>query len=238
MAVELLSYAEAAKYLEITERSVRTYVRKGFLSAKTVSNARGKFIPAGEVEELRRLRTENSGAGPISRQEVLLMAARLRRLEFSVQTLLKLLDANTVPLSITPEYGKELHTACCAQLRFSKWKPSEVEPWVDVFLRIDENDFSVIAASTGDARPWAPFLRLCVAMSEAVVAAPEYVASLPLQDIHRSLAESRRRLRAAAVTYEGLTMHIDIHAMLRQEPTVSVIDALDAVLGIKKKISK
>jgi len=234
MAAELLTYSEAAKHLGITERSVRTYVRKGFLSAKTISNARGKFIPAGEVEELRRLRTENNGAGPVSRQEILLMTARLRRLEFSVQTLLKLLDANTVPLSITTEYGKDLHTACCAQLRLSKWKLEEVEPWVDVFLRIDENDFAVIAAATGDSRPWAPLLRLCVAMSESVVGLAEYAVSLPLQDAHRSLAEGRRRLRAAAVTYEGLRGHVDIHSMLRQEPAVSVVDALDAVLGVKK----
>ena len=237
MAVELLTYAEAARSLGITERSIRTYVRRGFLSTKAMSNARGKFIPAGEVEELRRSRTESNGSGPVSRQEILLMASRLRRLEFSVQTLLKLLDANTVPLSITPEYGKELHAACCAQMRLAKWELEEIAPWVDIFLRMDEHDFSVLSTATGDARPWVPFLRLCNAMSEEVAGQRDYASSVPLQETHRSLAEGRRRLRASAMLYEGAAAHGDTHALLRQDASVSVIDALDAVLGVKK-ISK
>lgn len=237
MATEFLTYSESARYLGITERSVRTYVRRGFLSAKTVSGARGKFIPATEVEELRRLKTETGGTGPVSRQEILLMAAKIKKLEFSVQTLLTLLDATTAPLGITPEYGKDLHSACCAQLKVSGWELSEIRPWVEIFLRIDEGDFATLSSATSDPRPWVPFLRLCTAMSEAVVAKKEYSASLPLQEAHRSLAEGRRRLRAAAVIYEGSTGYGDAHLLLRQEGSVSVVDALDAVLGVKK-ISK
>lgn len=234
MATEFLTYSESAKYLGVSERSVRTYVRKGFLTSKAASGVRGKCIPASEVEELRRLRTESNGTGPVSRQEILLMTAKIRRLEFSVQTLMRLLDASTAPLSITPEYGKELHTACCAQLRLSKWTLEEVSPWVDVFLRVDEDDFSVISAATGDMRPWVPFLRLCTAMSESAVAQPEYTSSLALQDVHRSLAEGRRRIRAAAIIFEGTNQTTDVHMLLKQEATISVVDALDAVLGVKK----
>lgn len=237
MATEFFTYTEAAKYLGVSERSVRTYVKGGFLTAKSMTGERGKFIPVTEIEELRRLRIETNGAGPVSRQEILLMATKINRLEFSVQTLLKLLDANIAPLGITPEYGKDLHTACCAQLKVSGWEPAEIAPWVEIFLRIDEKDFSTIAASTGDVRPWVPFLRLCTAMGEAVVAKKEYASSLLLQESHRSLAEGRRRLRASSVLYEGSNGYGDIHMLLRQEATVSVVDALDAVLGVKK-ISK
>lgn len=231
MSTDLLTYAEAGRHIGITERSIRNYVRRGFLSAKTKPGSRSKYVSAAEVEELRTLKSEQAGR-PVSRQEILLLSAKLSKLEYVVQTLLTLLDAKTVPLGISEEYGKQLLLAATEQLRRTNWEVEEIAPWLEVFLRIDEEDFSVLRRCTESQTPWVPFIRLCVSMTESVVATPAYSTSLSLQNTHRQLAEARRRLRASAIIFEG--QHNPHAALLADIPSVSVVDALDTVLGIKK----
>jgi hypothetical protein len=235
MSTDRMTYATAAKHLGITERSVRNYVRRGFLQAKSISGMRGKFLSPTEVEELRVLRMEQEGAGPVSRQEVLLLTSKVRRLEYSMSTVLRLLDAKDAPLGMTPSYAKELHAACVTQLSRTGWAVEEINPWVEIFLRIDEEDLTVVAKSTEDSKPWVALLRLCLAMSTSVVSEETYQTSLALQDVHRSLAEGRRRLRAAAVIFEGSKGHAtEVSTLLSQETPLSVVDVLDRVLSIKK----
>lgn len=229
MSTTILTYKEAANHVGLTERSIRNYVRRGFLTPQRVSGSRQKFLLAADVEELRTLRQEQAGK-PVSRQEILLLNSRVAKLEYALQTVLTLLDAKTVPLGITAEYGEQLYRAAIDQLKLTAWSVDEILPWVDIFLRIDEHDFIVIRDATKVAVPWTPFIRLCVGMAESVVRAKNYETSLVAQDCHRQLAESRRRLRAAIVVYDGL--HNGTSGLPAQ--TTSVVDALDSVLGIKK----
>lgn len=231
MSTDLLTYAEAGRHIGITERSIRNYVRRGFLTARTKAGSRSKYVAAAEVEELRLLRNEQAGR-PVSRQEIMLLSAKVAKLEYTVQTLLMLLDAKTAPLGISAEYAAELYQTVLAQLKRSKWSEDEITPWADIFLRIAEDDFTLLKQVSADPRPWSPFLRLCAAMTTSIVADPAYNSSLVLQDLHRTLAEARRRLRAAAVIFEG--QH-NTHGALRVvENATTVVDALDSVLGIKK----
>lgn len=235
MSTDRMTYATAAKHLGITERSVRNYVRQGFLQAKSISGTRSKFLSPTEVEELRVLRSEQAGAGPISRKEILLLTAKVRRLEYSMATVLRLLDAKDAPLRMSPSYAKELHAACLSQLSRTGWKTQEIAPWSEIFLRVDEDDLSVVAKATDDPKPWVLLLRLCAAMTESVVADKNYQTSLDLQDAHRSLAEGRRRLRASAIIYEGAKGYSAEYApLLAHEAPLSIVDVLDRVLSIKK----
>jgi hypothetical protein len=229
MATTVLTYKEAANHVGLTERSIRNYIRRGFLTPQRIAGSRQKFLLAADVEELRSLRAEQAGK-PVSRQEILLLTARVAKLEYTLQTVLTLLDAKTIPLGITSEYAQQLHQAATDQLRLTAWSPEEIVPWVDIFLRIDENDFIIMREVIRNGTPWVPFIRLCTAMSESVVRAGAYASSLQLQDIHRQLAEARRRLRAAIVVYDGLQNG----GTSLPTQSVSVVDALDSVLGIKK----
>jgi hypothetical protein len=231
MSTDLLTYAEAGRHIGLTERSIRNYIRRGFLSSKSKPGCRTKYVSAAEVEELRALKSEQEGR-PVSRQEILLLSAKIAKLEYAVQTLLTLLDAKTVPLGISAEYGKQLYQTAVEQLRRTGWTLEELEPWVEVFLRIDENDFAVLRECANTRTPWVPFIRLCVAMTDSVVADPAYATSLALQNTHRQLAEARRRMRAAAIIFEG--QQGTPLSLLSETPSVSVVDALDSVLGIKK----
>lgn len=235
MSTDLMTYAAAAKHLGITERSVRNYVRRGFLQAKGISGTRGKFLSPAEVEELRVLRTEQSGTGPVSRQEILLLSSKVKRLEYGLATVLRLLDAKDLPLGMTPAYAKELHAACLLQLGRSGWSAEEIAPWTEVFLRTDEDDLETLVSATGDHKPWVVLLRVCQTMTTDVVNNGSYSTSLGLQDMHRALAEGRRRLRASALVFEGRRSHgPEIERLLLSDAPMSVVDVLDRVLSIKK----
>ena len=235
MSTDLMTYAVAARHLGITERSVRNYVRRGFLQAKGISGSRGKFLSPTEVEELRVLRTEQSGVGPVSRQEILLLSSKLKRLEYSMATVLRLLDAKDLPLGMTLAYAKDLHAACLLQLGRTGWSAEELSPWTEIFLRTDEDDLATLAAATGDSKPWVLLLRICLSMTTDVIGNKDYTSSLALQDIHRSLSEGRRRLRAAGIVFEGRRSHSpEIERLLRDEAPMSVVDVLDRVLSVKK----
>lgn len=235
MSTDLMTYAAAAKHLGITERSVRNYVRRGFLQAKGISGSRGKFLSPAEVEELRVLRTEQNGAGPVSRQEILLLSSKLKRLEYSMATVLRLLDAKDLPLGMTTAYAKDLHAACLLQLGRTGWTVEELSPWTEIFLRTDEDDLATLASATGDSKPWVLLLRICLSMTTDIIENKDYTYSLALQDIHRSLSEGRRRLRAAGIVFEGRRSHSpEIERLLRDEAPMSVVDVLDRVLSVKK----
>lgn len=225
-SVEALSYEEAARHLGVSARTVRNYVRSGLLTAR--SNGRRKFLPANEVESLR---TELQTIGqPLRRSEVIELRARLLRVEAHVDVLLRILDARMEPLRMGAAYGKELYEAAVGQLRRAKWDLSEIVPWLEVFLRVDEEDFETISKATDDPRPWKTLLRLCLAMSAAIVATPEYSTSLEHQSAHRQLAEGRRRLRIAALC------HLELHGSTDQDVRTHLLS--DVPLTVRDTIER
>jgi hypothetical protein len=127
------------------------------------------------------------------------------------------LDAKDLPLGMTTAYAKDLHAACLLQLGRTGWTVEELSPWTEIFLRADEDDLETLVAATSDPKPWVVLLRICLLMTTDVVSNSSYVSSTDLQDIHRSLAEGRRRLRAAAVVFESRRNHAPELAKLLAE---------------------
>ena len=181
MASETMTIPEAAAYLGVTDRTIRTYIKNGLLSA--TRHGRSKKLRPIEVEELRVDLQSNNIRTVMGRKEMLQLRAEVRRLSAQMEVVLRVLDTKTEPLSINEGYSKELHGLCLAQLSASTWMPAEIEPWLEIFLRIDEADFEVMAHATDDPKPWLPFLRLCVAMTARVVSIDSYATSVDLQGL-------------------------------------------------------
>lgn len=199
MSTARLTLQETARHLGCSERTVRSYSRQGLLTQVRVPGDRRRFYDPAEVEELRAAAAR--GRTAVSHTEFAAMRAQVRRLQATLDVVLRILDTRNEPLGVTAEYAVELLALALDQLRRGRWAPAEIETWSEVFLRLDENDFSVIAAAAADGRPWLPFLRLCTAMSAALPEHPDYKTSLDLQALHKKTAEGRRRLRTSAVIY-------------------------------------
>jgi excisionase family DNA binding protein len=201
MAQKGMSIKEAAARMGVSDRTLRTYIRKGYLSTTKIRGDRKLYLDPLEVEEFRRDKEEARGKSIVTKAEFLLMRASIRRLQAQMGVVLRILDAKNDPLRFSLEYSRDLFAVCLAQLHNSAWSVEELEPWVEVFLRMDELDIETIARATKEERPWKPFLQLCVSMSAYVGAHAEYPNSLELQSMHRELAEGRRRLRVSALVY-------------------------------------
>lgn len=199
MSTSRFTLQETARHLGCSERTVRSYSRQGLLTQIRVPGDRRRFYDPAEVEELRA--ASERGRIAVSHAEFAAMRAQVRRLQATLDVVLRVLDTRNEPLGVTPDYATELLALALDQLRRGRWAPAEMESWSEVFLRLDETDLGVIATAASDGRAWLPFLRLCTAMAAALPEYADYKTSLDLQALHKKLAEGRRRLRTSAVIY-------------------------------------
>lgn len=192
-----MTVQEAARFLNVTERTIRNYTKKGLLS-KEKSGRETRL----RAEEVASLKEDMESAAPIvTREEILRHRAKIRRLESHMEVVLRMLDAKDAPLGMSIAYSAELYQFACSHLKKSSWEVAEMSPWTEIFDRLSEDDLETISKATDDPHPWRTFLKLCTSMMAFVVAKPEYTTSLDLQGLHRTLASSRRKLRVSAFIY-------------------------------------
>lgn len=209
MAENDMTIREVADLLQVTERTIRNYVIEGFLGYHKVQGKRGKMFDPMEVQQLRE-ELETSGQRTlVSRKEIRQALSRLTRLESQMQVVLRMLDAKNEPLGLNPEQAAALYETAYRDLGKGKWDLDEINAWVDIFLRLTEEDFNEM--TTQDSKPWRIILKLCIAMTALVVKHREYETSLERQQTHKLLAEGRRRLRVAALCFTELYGELDIN---------------------------
>lgn len=228
MSHEKMDIAAAAKFLGVSDRTIRNYIKEGLLATTIRSGDRKKWLDPLEVGELKRDRDELGARAIVSRKEVLSLRAEVRRLRAEMDVVLRMLDTKSNPLHMPPSYAKDLHAACHAQIVQTGWSIEEIEPWTAVFLRIEEEDLQTIKNVTDDPRPWKPYLQLCVNMSVYVASLDAYATSLELQNLHRDLAEGRRRMRVAALIYTEMNegVHPDLKRYALTDTPKSIRDTL------------
>ena len=193
----MMLVADAAKFLSVSDRTIRNYINKGLLSKR--KEGRKTLVSSSEVISLKQ--DMDSTLPLVSREELLRHRAKIRRLESHMEVVLRMLDAKDLPLNLSPAYAKDLYSFATEHLSKGSWVVEEIRPWVEIFDRINEEDLEVMAQAVEDLHPWRPFLQLCTAMMSFVVGHTDYATSLDLQNLHRMLAESRRKLRVSAFIY-------------------------------------
>jgi len=153
-----------------------------------------------------------------------------------MEAISRILDARNEPLRMSQDYAKELYEVCERHLHNTSWSAAELRPWVDVFLRMDEEDMAVLLAATEDPKPWKPFLRLCMSMTAYVVSHNDYPTSIELQTIHKQLSEGRRRLRVSAMCYADLystDMDRDLRRAALLDAPASMADGVEEIVRRK-----
>jgi len=236
MSTDLMTLQEAARHLDVCEKTVRNYVKNGYLSGMKKARSVRVWLDPAEVESFRIEKAASRQRSVVSREEVLQMKARLRRLESQVRTLLTIMDAKNEPLDMPSGYARDLHASCVEQLKYTGWDIGEMETWVSIFLRIDEDDFETIFKTTEDPKPWLPFMQLCASMTAHVAKHENYATSLELQAIHRELVEGRRRMRVSLVCFAetfGSISDPDARRLLAA-PGTTLLDAVETNIRGRK----
>ena len=226
-----MTVQEAAKHLGVSTRMVRGYLQEGILSAEKIGRAR--VLNPVEVEELRAEKAGAKKGRLLPSAELQQMKVRVHRLESQLATVLRILDAKDEPLGLEGQAAAQIYSACLARLQSGSWTLQEMGSWLEILLRVTEDDFQEIKAATSVAQPWRPFLQLCHLLLTTVGKHEVLSTSIELQTLHRSLGEARRRLRIASVLFiesKGGTIE-DVQKYLLDAPA-TVRDAVE--MAIKK----
>jgi hypothetical protein len=208
---------------------VRGYLQEGLLSSER--KGRVRYLNPVEVEELR---VEKAGAKKgrvLPSVELQQLKVRIHRMESQLTAVLRILDAKDEPLGLQGEAASQIHAACQARLRGGDWSLQEIKSWLEILLRITEEDFHEIRAAASITQPWRPFLQLCHLLLTVVGKHEVLRTSVELQTMHRSLGEAKRRLRIAAVLFiesKGGAVE-DVNKYLMDAPA-SIVDAVETAL--------
>jgi len=237
MSTKLMTLQEAARFLGVTERTVRKYIKQGFLSAHRVQGDRRYWLAALDVGQFHQDMQETSRTTGFTKKDFLLLRSQVQRLQSQMDVVLRILDAKDDPLRMPKEYAKELFELCLVQSKATNWQMSEMQSWVEVFLRVDEEDLRSLSEAAEVRKPWKTLLSLCISMTTYVATHETYSTSLELQALHRQLAEGRRRLRVSALIYAELYTGVDpdIQRYALGDSPASVVDTLTRVLKGSKK---
>lgn len=237
MTAKRMSLEEAARFLSVSTRTVRAYIKQGFLSVQRERGDRHHWLDPLQVSEFKIDKDECGGRTIFTKRDFTQMRAELRRLRSQMDVVLRVLDAKDDPLRMPPSYASELFKLCVAHTKATNWEVTELRPWVEVFLRLDEEDLRTIADSAEVQKPWKPFLSLCISMTAFVATRKEYETSIELQALHRQLAEGRRRLRVAALIYSEAYsgMDPDIQRYALADSPASSVDSIARILKGAKK---
>ncbi len=204
MSSARMTIEEAARHLNVSGRTVRSYIAQSLLTTMSQAGSRRKWLSPEEVEELRKDRVEGVAQGPgETRREMLELRAGFRRLRAEMDLVLRVLDMRETPLQLTPDRAGALYTAAVQELQGTGWTLAELMQWAEILLRIQEEDLRILHGAVGQV-PWTPFLRLCVSMIAYVTTHESYKTDLDMQVMHRRLTEARRRLRISALCYSDM----------------------------------
>lgn len=212
---------EAARYLNMSTRTISKYISQGLVSYHKKQGSKKKYLDSAEIHDLKLA----NGESEFSTKKFRELQARVRKLEAQIDVLMRILDTKQLPLGLTEDECVELFTAAEASAN-ERLTVNHVDAWLPVLLRIDENDLSTIEKNIKTARPWVPFLDLCLSLIVFVTSHKEYNMSLELQASHKELAEARRRLRLSALLYleaKGPSIEVDKLALGAPDTTVEIV---------------
>lgn len=196
-----VSIQEAAKLLNVSKRTISSYIKEGLLTAKKEANSNKKYISIEDITQLKELREQNVSQFDL-KKEIILLKAKCSKLESRLNVISRILDAKSEPLDLAPEDVQSIKHSCTVKLNCA-FDFNSTQTWKEIFLRIDERDILKLCHETPYF--WKELLKLNGLLIDQVISEDSYVTSLELQTLHRELIESRRRFRVSLVLYLELT---------------------------------
>ncbi len=155
-----ISTSRAADALGVTERSIRSYIRKGQLASR--KDGVHTLVSRADVKALTEAKKRGLGRS-YNAMTIAKMDAKLQIMEKQLETVMRMLDIRYEPLSLSDEDFGSLYMMAEHYLK-TPWAPHEETMWCDVFVRFRVEDMEKLAEVVGDPDPWRPFYALAKAM--------------------------------------------------------------------------
>jgi len=160
-AADFLTRSEAARLLDVTERTIFSRVRAGSLRPSCQLGRHG--VRRSDVVALSGARGRASMFRTTARSAALLnrRAARLRE---DLQLAVEILDLRNQPLGLGEAELVKLYR-CAGAFSADVWPPGSERTWIGILLRLDVPALQCIAQNTEDDAPWWPFYQLQAALA-------------------------------------------------------------------------
>jgi excisionase family DNA binding protein len=186
---------EAAKILGKTRRTVTNYLEKGVL--RRVKEGKPVLLSRTEVEELAV--DLGSNFPRMSRKTFYQLVAHVQKLEQDMAVMKKALGYGGSPLRPSRQETLELSAAAMRAVEAKTWSSQEIEMWADLYERMDDVFFDVLASHMPDGT-WKTFYDLCVAQMKQVSYDPAFDRRLDLQTLHQRLGFGLKNIRKTILT--------------------------------------
>jgi hypothetical protein len=194
---DLITFEQAAKMLFRSRRTVTSYVKNGVLNK--VQRGRAVFLRQSEVEQLQ----VEIGAGfpPMNRKTFYRLCAHVQRLEMDMAVLKRMNGVYDTPLRPSTEECGALWAAARKAADQGVWTLEEIRMWADLFDKMDDVFFDVLAIGTGVADAWRPLYELCLAQARQISLMAEFKNQVQHQAVHDRLQTGLSRMRKVILVW-------------------------------------
>lgn len=209
-----MTFEEAANRLGRSKRSVHNYVKQGFIKKGLLD---GKVVL--QRDDVEQLAIELGADLPaMNRKTFFQLQSRIQKLEEQMVLVQQMWGIQEKPLHPSETEAGGIYRAALDSLKSSPtWTVQEMEMWVDLFLRFDEQTLSQISKTARVNNPWDVFMKLSLGFASLVSQDKSFAASLPLQALHQKIETARKRLKAEAVLW--IEAHRGLPTDLKQYDT-------------------
>jgi hypothetical protein len=203
-----MTFEEAANRLGRSKRSVHTYAKQGFIKRSLLD---GKVVL--QRDDVEQLAIELGADLPaMNRKTFFQLQSRIQKLEEQMALVQQMWGIQEKPLHPSDTEASGIYRAAIDALNSKAWSIQEMEMWVDLFLRFDEQTLAQVSKTALISNPWDVFTKLALGFSTFVGQDKGFSASLPLQALFRKIETARKRLKAEAVlwieSHRGLPMDL------------------------------
>lgn len=201
---KLICARDAAKKLGVSRTTLTKFTKTGILPH--VKSGRAVKYPLEAVEELRRDRDQGFSTDNL-RGEVATLKYRINKIERLVRFLMFRLELKNIPVEFSE---KDLLFAYNMTQDSPPSDTSKAYKWMEIALTLSENEYSRLAALTGDPYPWRPFFSYANQLIAKIKNKRGYRGDPELQQLAQDLGLCQQEIRKCGLvmlTTEPAKMH-------------------------------
>lgn len=192
------TFAEAAKLLKRSVRTIHTYVERGYIRREYEGDK--VVLCRDDVEQLASEQGLNLPA--LNNKTLTDIQGRLRTLETQMAVVKKIYGIDVRdPLRPSPDLALGLQRAVECALKEKYFEPEEVNLWISQFLRMDEVTFELFRKAGVPADGWQAVFGLCMHLIEFTADPNKSRDSRAWSQYHLELAECLKHLRSIILVW-------------------------------------
>jgi hypothetical protein len=196
---KIIGISQAAKMLQVQERVVRSFCKRGVLTKIQGTSNKDYHVLIHEISALAEVIHSKTSLAEVA--SIAMQAhVRARRAEKQLDELFNLMGWNRSILGLSEEDVITLWTQAAYGMEVTPSEEKEVRKWADIFFGIDEGYLGLVMKHTASSEPWKLFMDLAQKMSDEAPRS-EFSKDPSLQFAYAYLEASREHLRQASYLF-------------------------------------